>query len=585
MPSWRKVIVSGSDASLNSLYSPNITGSLHGTASYATQALSSSFATTASYITTLNQNVLITGSVAIGVSSLGPFENTLTLGARDNANEGGQLGLNAPGGTYTSASFIDIYQNQVRVLRGTNAGSTGLVTQWNLHTLQMQLPAYTAASSFPGTATANLAVDSSGNVITVSTAGGSVFPYTGNAVITGSLTTTGVIYAQPNGGKYFQGGDDAGLYDINVSNTMGIYGEQDSTIASIKLGSGGGVISGKGNNIGIGTTNPTNGTLEVNGNVYATSFTGSLLGTASYATQALSASYAPAGNPFPYTGSAIISGSLEVTGSFYVENSIDSDNKLLIGKGPTPASFETAINWRDRWLIDPLAVTAMDWSQRIAYDPLNASAIDWANRFLLDSTGTTTSVDWGQRSLVESAGSPSINWDYPTQTQAVDLYSYTRKVIPVPTVVENFSYLSNYGVFNPAGEILEKVTLDGTVVDYDLVYLETDAKWYPVDQTTDSSSKLLGIAYASGSTKDKVLLEGTMVVNDSALTDCPQVAAVNYGLPVYIKTGAPGLFMSTSAPGNAGDYVRVVGHVYHQSTNDNQYWVMKFRPSNDWYVI
>jgi hypothetical protein len=252
--------------------------------------------------------VLITGSAAIGTSSLGPFENTLTLGARDTANEGGQIGFNAPGGTYTSASFIDNWSNFARILRGTNAGSTGLVAQWNLHTLQMQLPAYTAASSFPGTATANLAVDSGGNVITVSTAGGSVFPYTGDAVITGSLTTTGIIYAQPNGGMYFQGGDDAALYDINVVNTMGIYGVQDSTIGSIKLGSGGGTISGKGSKIGIGTINPTNGTLEVNGNVYATSFTGSLLGTASYATQALSASYAPAGNPFPYNGNAQISG-------------------------------------------------------------------------------------------------------------------------------------------------------------------------------------------------------------------------------------------------------------------------------------
>ena len=45
-------------------------------------------------------------------------------------------------------------------------------------------------------------------------------------------------------------------------------------------------------NVGIGTTTPTLGTLQVNGNVYATSFTGSLLGTASYATQALSSSYA-----------------------------------------------------------------------------------------------------------------------------------------------------------------------------------------------------------------------------------------------------------------------------------------------------
>ena len=51
MPNWKKVLTSGSDASLNTLTVTNgITGSLLGTASYASQALSSSFATTASYV-------------------------------------------------------------------------------------------------------------------------------------------------------------------------------------------------------------------------------------------------------------------------------------------------------------------------------------------------------------------------------------------------------------------------------------------------------------------------------------------------------------------------------------------------------
>ena len=52
-----KLIVTGS-----------ITGSLFGTASYATQALSSSFALTSSYVTTLNQSVTITGSLGVGTT-------------------------------------------------------------------------------------------------------------------------------------------------------------------------------------------------------------------------------------------------------------------------------------------------------------------------------------------------------------------------------------------------------------------------------------------------------------------------------------------------------------------------------------
>jgi hypothetical protein len=64
---------------------------------------------------------------------------------------------------------------------------------------------------------------------------------------------------------YFQGGDDAALYDINVVNTIGIYGVQDSTIGSIKLGSGGGTISGKSGFIGINTITPSCA-LDINAN-------------------------------------------------------------------------------------------------------------------------------------------------------------------------------------------------------------------------------------------------------------------------------------------------------------------------------
>jgi hypothetical protein len=214
---------------------------------------------------TITGNQLITGSLTVGSSSLGASENTITLGARDTVNEGGQLGLNAPGGTYTSASFIDNWSNNIRILRGSNATSDGLVTQWNLHTKQMQLPAYTSATSFVGTATANLAVDSSGNVITVSTSGGTVFPYTGNAVITGSLTVTQPIYVPINGAMYFQGGDDAALYDVNIVNTMGIYGVQDITVGAVKLGSNGPVLYGSGSRLGLGTTTPLYA-LDINAN-------------------------------------------------------------------------------------------------------------------------------------------------------------------------------------------------------------------------------------------------------------------------------------------------------------------------------
>jgi hypothetical protein len=196
--------------------------------------------------------------------------------------------------------MIDTYQNQFRILRGTNVGSDALITQWNLHTKQMQLPAYNSVSAFAGTAVANLAVDSNGNILTVSTSGGTVFPYTGNAQINGGLgvtgsiaTTTLFLATNTNGAAYLRGGDDAEFWDINVANTVGIYGQQDQTVASIKLGNNGGTLSGRSGSIGVGTTLPVSGTLHVNGNVFANSFTGSLFGTSSWA---VSASWAPGGS-------------------------------------------------------------------------------------------------------------------------------------------------------------------------------------------------------------------------------------------------------------------------------------------------
>ena len=624
------------------------------TASYVLNAVSASFASTASRVNTLNQTVIITGSAAIGTSSLGPFENTLTLGARDAASEGGQIGFNAPGGTYTSASFMDNWQNKARILKGNNTTSTGLIAQWDIHTTQMQLPGYTAASSFPGTATANLAVDSGGNVITVSTSGGTVFPYTGNAVITGSLTaTTGFIAPNTNGAMYLRGGDDVELWDINISNHLGVYGQQDSTVASIKLGSGGGIISGKSNNIGIGTINPTSASLQVNGNVWANSFTGSLQGTAttasyvlnavsssfastasyatqalsssfattaSYATQALSASYAPTTPTFPYTGNAQISGSLGVTGSFGIQTydgilanayvpaisisdggrsifdifgtgSIDAGGRILIDNGGLPS-----LGWFTRTMFDAAAAQSIDWQNRIAYDTTSAQSITWATRIAYDSTGTTYAIDWGNRAtydgfgissiswnsrdLTDSGGDAVMNWDTITNNYKIAAYTYLKKSI-TPGTQESFSDVPTTA-FNYEGEVIGG-QLDGTVALFDLVYLETDGKWYPVTQATADCTKLLGICAKTG-VKPEIILEGSITVNDGSYATTPVVQSPNPGLPIYVRESG-GNTMSTNVPTTAGQYVRILGHAYYQNTGAPEYWVMKFRPSNEWYVI
>ncbi len=146
-----------------------LTASLHGTASWAESVTTSSYALTASFVNLLNQSVIITGSLTVGSGSIGVGENTLVIGPAPNGGigEGGQILLSAVGGTYTSASMIDNYQNRFRILRGTNAGSDAEIASLNMSTGQLILNKYTGSGAFPGTAAANLAVDTSGNVITV----------------------------------------------------------------------------------------------------------------------------------------------------------------------------------------------------------------------------------------------------------------------------------------------------------------------------------------------------------------------------------------------------------------------------------
>jgi hypothetical protein len=77
----------------------------------------------------------------------------------------------------------------------------------------------------------------------------------------GSIDVNGTITAGPkspagiNGDVLFVG-DDTKLVDINIANTMGLYGLQNAAVANLKLGSSGPVLSGSGGNLGIGISNP-----------------------------------------------------------------------------------------------------------------------------------------------------------------------------------------------------------------------------------------------------------------------------------------------------------------------------------------
>jgi hypothetical protein len=208
--------------------------------------------------------------------------------------------------------------------------------------------------------------------------------------------------------------------------------------------------------------------------------------------------------------------------------------------------------------------------------PFTAITIDDANytRTLHDFLTGTSSLDFGNRTLLDSAGVPVLQWEGADGYIYSELYSNSR--ITATTRNTLLTYEGH------AGQTLDEVTFDSTVADFDLVYLETDGTWYPVEQSTASSTKLLGIClgYELESGLGTVILEGDVSVVSTSAGSAPVVDNANYGLPVYIAYGA-GNTMDTTIPVNG--YVRVLGHCYHTDGANN--WIMKFRPSNDWIEI
>lgn len=160
-----------------------VTGSLSGTASYAEAGVSGSGAGFPFVgVADVTGSLIVANGPVQGLSSMTSNENTLVVGMPSAAGdgEGGQILLAASGGLYTSASMIDTYQDRFRVLKGTNAGSTTENLSVNLNTGQLTLDKYKNITSFPGTPTATLGVDSSGNVIT----------FTSGSVISSSYAVT-----------------------------------------------------------------------------------------------------------------------------------------------------------------------------------------------------------------------------------------------------------------------------------------------------------------------------------------------------------------------------------------------------------
>ena len=546
MPSWRKVITSGSDASLNSLYAPHITGSLFGTASYATQALSASWAPGG------GASFPYTGSAEI----TGSLEVTGSFSVQDSIDSSNKwlIGLGAmPGTTSTAVDWNS------RVLYDTTGTTTSI--DWQTRTLANSTGINNVDwenrylyGPGPIPTSTEIAVDwnarqlsnSNGNIIldwgdsspqfsgTASFAtsaswapgGGASFPYTGSAEITGSLGVTGS------------------------------FSVLDSIDGTNKILIGSGPIPGSTEdsvNWDSRTLFDSNGNFSVRWGALRTLFDSSTVNSVNWQNR-------------------ILIDASDVT-------TVDWKNARLYD-----ASTSASVNWGGRILTDSTETASLDWNSRRGYDTAGSIVtLDWGSLALNDTSGAP-SVDWRNRYLVDNSSVTRIEWDSVALQSQINHYAYSTNKIDLSAESEALTDYSAYGnTFTPAGEIINNVTFDVGVSDYDLVSLTSTGTWQQTSMTTQDAFKMLGIAFNVGSI-NSVLLEGHMVVS-SGSNGAPKISNLTIGKPVYMNTTSSGVFMSNTAPVVTSQTVRLLGHVYYNSINDATWYTMKFRPSHDWVTL
>ena len=276
MPSWKKVITSGSDASLNSLnVTSGVTGSLLGTATYATQALSASYALTASYATNGGVTQIIAGPNITVSPTTGVGQVTIS-----STGGGGGTGNTATG------SYGSFYSTQTQ----TNVASTA--RSMSLNTTDITNGVSISGSTNPYNTyikTENAGVyDIQFSAQVDKTDSGTdeiwIWIRKNGINVTDSATSIQLV---GNGAHYVA----AWNFFVNAAANDYFQLMWYSPDANVRLHAeaGFGVVPGIPSL--IVTANRVDQFLSNTGS-FSGSFTGNLIGTASYATQALSASYA-----------------------------------------------------------------------------------------------------------------------------------------------------------------------------------------------------------------------------------------------------------------------------------------------------
>lgn len=181
-------------------------------------------------------------------------------------------------------------------------------------------------------------------------------------------------------------------------------------------------------------------------------------------------------------------------------------------------------------------------------------------------------------------GFNSVNYASTADT-AISINSPLGQNLAIHGFLDNFLNSTDFDSFIRTPNNFTGHYIGGTITDAlpfiqptELLYLESsNGWWYLVDQTTDTSTKMLGVCILDDSGIKMILLEGYVVLLETSINGDKEE-----GLPVFIS----GSGAYTTRQDFTSGYIRSVGYL-HSSYFDlaETFWLLKFKPSNDWMRI
>jgi hypothetical protein len=439
-----------------------ITGSLFGTASWANNAttasyvlnaVSSSFASTASSVDTLNQNVIISGSLTVFTGSAVELQ-VLNTGVKigniigDAHSITGSLGISGSviitGSSFSIVSTAGATNTEFQVLStGTRIGNatgdthnvTGSLRISGSNTIraltntaipfQINSPANTSIVRINGIGGVEIGADSSASG-TGSFAQGEAFTTAlgdyshaqGNStsavgigshaegastISTGDFshaegTSTEAIgtwshaegYGTRTIGDFSHAEGEGTIASGSAQTVMGKYNAQGNTTSLVIIGNG--VDDGTRSDLALFNTNQ----IVFNAPLSGSSFTGSLFGTASYASNANSASYALNATSASYALNATSASYAASVNNLTNAITNNTDNRIITATGGGTINGESNLTFDGTTLtVTGNAVITSNLTVQGTASFQNTTNLEVADRFVLLASGSNTAGDGG----------------------------------------------------------------------------------------------------------------------------------------------------------------------------------------------